>query len=450
MSKLPELPNSVKIVAAALLIVLTDSQLVLASDAFPDSIFASEFELCSGLQCAQVSCPTPGATTSVSGTVFAPNGTLPLPNVEVYVPNASVGSLTTGVGSNRCEVAASGHPLVATLSDANGNFMLKNVPVTTNMPLVIVTGKWRRQIQVSSTPSCIDTALTADQTRLPRNHTEGDIPHIAITTGGGESLECLIRKTGVADTEFTTNSGSGRINLYAGQSGTARFDAANGSASFASATTLWISATALKAYDQVMFACEGDQAIAEKSQISLDALKSYADAGGRVYLSHFQNYWLQAETTWNTVATWNNNLSGLNNVTAQVNSAFDQGAIFETWLSNVGASSTSGAIGLIQTKQTLIALDETLASKWIFLSTTANGSPSVQYLTFTTPLESAPSSRSGRVLFTEMHAAQDASSTDLAFPSGGCTTSNTSLLPSDRALLFATFDLQRCVDSSSH
>ncbi len=449
MSQPDGLTDSLRIFAVSALLALTHSRLLLASDAFPDSIFASEFELCSGLQCAQVRCATPGATTSVSGTVFAPNGTLPLPNVEVYVPNASVGSLTTGVGNNRCEVAASGHPLVATLSDAHGNFTLKNVPATTNMPLVIVAGKWRRQIQVASTPSCVDTALAANQTRLPRNHSEGDIPHIAITTGGGEALECLIRKTGVADTEFTTNSGSGRINLYAGQSGTAKFDTANGGASFPSATTLWSSSTALNVYDQVMFACEGTQVVDEKPQSSLDAVKAHADAGGRVYLSHFQNYWLQAETTWSTVATWNNNLSGLNNVSAQVNGAFDQGAIFQAWLSNVGASPTSGQIALIQTKQTLIALDETLANKWIYLATTANGSPSVQYLTFTTPLESALASRSGRVLFTDMHASQDASSTNLAFPSEGCTSSSTALLPGDQALLFALFDLQRCVDTSS-
>jgi hypothetical protein len=434
---------------AILLLVVPWSRLLFATDAFPDSIFANEFEVCSGLQCAQVSCPSPGATTSVSGTVFAPNGTLPLPNVEVYVPNASVGSLTTGVGNDRCEVAALGHPLVATLSDDNGNFTLKNVPVTTNMPLVIITGKWRRQILVSSTSSCIDMALTADQTRLPRDHTEGDIPHLAITTGGSESLECLIRKTGVADTEFTTNTGSGRINLYAGHNGTARFDSANGGTSFASATTLWSSSSALVSYDQVMFACEGDQETIEKPQPSLDALKGYADAGGRVYLSHWQNYWLQAETTWNTVAQWNNGLSDLNNVSAQINDAFGEGSTFKAWLSNVGASSTSGELPLSQTKQTLIALDESLASKWIYLSTTANGSPSVQYLTFTTPLESSPSSRLGRVLFTEMHALLDKSSTNLAFPSGGCTSASTTLLPSDRALLYATFDLQRCVDSSS-
>src|SRR6266404_4258905 len=32
---------------------------------------------CQGLECQQVECPA-GATTSVSGTAFAPNGTLPL------------------------------------------------------------------------------------------------------------------------------------------------------------------------------------------------------------------------------------------------------------------------------------------------------------------------------------------------------------------------------------
>ena len=433
---------------ALLLFVLPWSRLIFATDAFPDSIFGNEFEACAGLECSQVHCSSAGATTSVSGTVFAPNGTLPLPNVEVYVPNSTVGGLMAGAGNNRCEIAPSGHPLVATLSDADGNFTLKNVPATTNMPLVIVAGKWRRQLTVSSTPSCINTALTIDQTRLPRDHTEGDIPHIAITTGGSESLECLIRKIGVDDSEFTTSAGGGRFNLFAGHNGTAKFDSTHGNVAFSSASTLWSSSSQLGSYDQVMFACEGDQEVAEKPQPSLDALRGYADIGGRIYLSHWQNYWMQAESPWTTVATWNNGLSDLNNVLAQVTDGFEQGSIFNTWLVQVGASSTAGEIPLSQTKQTLTALDENLARKWIYISSTTNGSPSVQYLTFTTPLDSSPAQRLGRVLFTEMHATQDTSSTSIAFPDG-CSSPSTALTSSDRALLYATFDLQRCVDSTN-
>ena len=79
----------------------------------------------------------------------------------------------------------------------------------------------------------------ASLTRLPKNKTEGDIPKIAITTGSADSLECLIRKIGIADSEITTSSGSGRIHLYAGN-GVDKFASgfAGGSGTIPSATPL--------------------------------------------------------------------------------------------------------------------------------------------------------------------------------------------------------------------
>jgi hypothetical protein len=418
------------------------------ADAFPDTIYFDGFEAC-GLQCARVLCPGNG-TTSLSGTIYAPEGTLPLPNVEVYIANATVAPLVDGPPAVRCDQAPSGHPLVATLTGSDGKFKLVNVPAGTPMNLVVLAGKWRRQVAVPALSACVDTPLDPVATRLPRDHTEGDIAHIALVTGSSEALECLMRKSGVADSEFTTSAGSGRIHLYAGSGGANHFDVAHGGATFTDSLSFWTNSANLAAYDQVIAACGGAPNPGNtEPQTALDAMRTYADSGGRAYFSHLQNYWLSAGAApWNTIATWNPQLD-LNSVVAQVNSTFAQGSILSSWLSTVGATATPGTLSISGGKQTATALNETLARKWIYLDATANLLPTFQYFTFTTPAEAAPGAQKGRVLFTEMHSSPgDSSTTSVAFPSGGCTTPVANLTPQDHALLYGIFDLQRCVGSS--
>src|SRR5206468_1404230 len=104
-----------------------------------------------------------------------------------------------------------------------------------------------------------------DLQRLPRNQAEGHLPLIALTTGHSDALECLLRKIGIADTEFTSDAGGGRVHLYTGgdltnPSGSgAGANALASGAKFASASTLWGSRTKLAAYDLMMLSCEGSQ-----------------------------------------------------------------------------------------------------------------------------------------------------------------------------------------------
>jgi hypothetical protein len=172
----------------------------------------SRAQVCTGLCLKQVAC-TDGGTTSISGTVYAPNGVDPLPNVLVFIPNAAVAAFTPGIECPVPGAAPSGTPLVGSATAADGTFKLVNVPVGTDIPLVIQAGRWRRQLTVSTTTACTDTAFSA---RMPRNKTEGDIPLIAVATGAADSVECVLRKVGVDDTEFTNPMSTGRIHLYTG------------------------------------------------------------------------------------------------------------------------------------------------------------------------------------------------------------------------------------------
>lgn len=178
---------------------------------------------CTGLCLQQQQCPG-GGTTSIEGYVTSPNGVLPVPNAVVYVPNGVVAPFTTGVQCEGCSTA-SGSPLVTTTTDANGHFLLPNMPVSTpgmvvDIPVVVQLGRWRKQFTIATT-ACMNnlvpaygTAAANKTAALPASKAEGDIPLTAISTGAVDGLECVFRKMGVADSEFTDGNGNGRIRIY--------------------------------------------------------------------------------------------------------------------------------------------------------------------------------------------------------------------------------------------
>lgn len=409
-------------------------------------------DACVGLGCQQVECPA-GQATTLSGTVHAPNGTLPLYNVTVYVPNAPVGPLPTELACDRCSDALSGSPLVKTTTDTQGRFVLTDVPVGTDVPLVVQVGKWRRQLVVPSVGQCVDTPLAADDLRLPARQSEGDMPRIALSTGSADALECLLRKIGIADEEFTNPAGGGRVTLYAGDGddsrGAGQYSGALGGAAFPEAETdLWANVDTLSAHDLVILSCEGGQNLGNKSGASRDALAAYADLGGRVFASHWHNGWIQhGRADFATLGDWIDE-TDLGDVNASVETSFERGADLAEWLVNVGASSVPGEIALQDAQHTLRDIDDDQAQRWIDLATTANNNqPSVQYFSFTAPLDQPADTRCGRVVFSDIHvssASGDRSRAGTPFPND-CT--STELLAQEKVLAFMLFDISSCIDA---
>jgi hypothetical protein len=396
------------------------------------------FAGCVGLQCQQVSC-TPGTTTRLSGVVRIPAGTLPLPNVEVFVPNAPLKPIVEGVSCERCESLISGDPLVRARTDHQGRFTLDNLPAGDDIPLVLQSGKWRREIVLPKVEPCQDhPGLPEDQLRLPRNQSEGNLPRLALTTGGADALECLLRKVGIDPGEFTPESGGGRVNFFAGRNGTDRYDSSwNSGATFSPATSLWNTEQSLDRYDAVLFSCEGNQDLANKSTVARQAVVNYADKGGRIFASHWHNAWLQhGPAPFNTVASWQSRSNPPNPFTATIDTSFEKGKLLADWLKEVKPASAHGQIQINSGRRTVDGLK--VGQRWIY-----EASFGIQYFTFNTPVQTDPALQCGRVVFTDIHVASgDDSSTSLPYPTG-CVT--TELTEQEMALIFMLFDLTACI-----
>ncbi|MGZ5967279.1 MAG: hypothetical protein ACXWP4_06405, partial [Polyangiales bacterium] len=421
---------------------------------------------CVNLACKQVVCTPTTDTTSISGTVYDPAGLRPLPNVFVYVPNAAVGTLPSGASCDKCSAALSGSPLVTTTTDVNGKFKLDNMPVDTNVPVVIQIGKWRRQITVT-TSKCVDTVVPAAKSRLPRNKSEGDIPKIALTTGAADPLECLLRKIGIDDAEFTNPTGTGRVNLFKGYDPGAAFvpptnnySAALGGASFPNATQLWNtvdpsgSTYGLRAYDVVMLGCEGQDTTSNKSAAALKAMQDYVNAGGRVFGEHYHYTWMcSGVAPWPGMVSWNTTLVTLASPTQETvlttllpstTTPFPKGVMMSQWMKIVGAASaaTPSLFPVNGGRNSINSItDTTNVLQWIQVPAKTAGSgkhPAYpQYFSFNTPVGAAPDAVCGRFVFSDIHVSSG-DSVGKAFPTG-CTT--TTMTPQELALEFMFFDL---------
>lgn len=416
-------------------------------------------DACVGLECQVVNCQAMGQEpTALVGKVFAPNGSLPLFGANVYVPRETPGPFTEGAQCSRCSDELSGSPIVRAQTDDTGSFRLDNLPAGDNIPVVIQLGKWRRQIVIPRVAPCVANDAAPTETRLPRNKSEGDIPRIAITTGDADTMECLVRKLGIDDSEIGNDGDATRIKLYHGD-GTPSFKGgfAGGNGNMAEASTLWNSLDKLKENDIVFFSCEGAQLPnngSAKSPEALDAVKAYADLGGRVFASHWHNIWISGkfqggvdepdQALWKPVASeWGDFGSDDDPVTMSIDEISNpKGASFANWMVNVGASTTRGKFPIIQWRTTARNLDTSKAERWVYTEGQDN---TAQMFQFTTPIEQPLDARCGKVVFSDMHVSLDPSTVN-AYPTncvGG--EANLTMSEQEKALAFMFFDIGSCV-----
>jgi hypothetical protein len=433
-----------------------------------------------GAQC-DVSCSS--GTTSISGKVYDPALKDGLYNVAVYVPGAPMQALPKGVptGADACNCGAlfKSGAVVSTATGVDGTFKLGNAPVGKQIPLVLQVGKWRRVVHVDTT-QCADAPQADKSLSLPGTLAgagpDDNMPDIAVSTGSADTLECLMKRIGLPDTEYAAGAGgSGHIHVFSGGTaggggggggvGTQEQPPMNGAPT--SSTTLWDSAAHLMPYDILLLSCEGG----ETYNANPPALEQYLNAGGRTFASHFHYAWFsgpldtKGTNTYTAPADWGNNLAawtaggGQNNgetdgvIVQTLNgstSPFPKGVALYQWLGLNNALGVDLAkphdLPIYQPRyNSVVAAANKPSQPWIDDATNHN----TMYFSFDTPVNAPVDPKTGlpaycgRAVFSDLHVAGNPNTNDNPPPPGGCT--GVDLSPQEKALEFMLFDLSACV-----
>ena len=231
---------------------------------------------CSGLACFQVECGT-GTATTLTGKVYAPNGIDPVYNAAVYVP-ATLPEFPGTVQCEACNEPLGGTPVVTTNTAVDGSFTLTNVPATTSVPIVVQKGRFRRVFNID-VQACTSVALTKEQTRLPKNQQEGDLPKMAVGVGNYDQIECVLRSIGIDESEFTAPTGTGAVHLYQNYE---NFGSGGGNVN--SMGSLLTDSAKLNTYNLLFMNCTGTRAETQPTGWKQNMF-NYVNSGGRLYVT---------------------------------------------------------------------------------------------------------------------------------------------------------------------
>lgn len=394
---------------------------------------------CEGLDCKIVDCGGEEKTT-LRGKVYDPAGSNALYNVMVYIPGGTnpedlppMKDSTVEPEGIACETCASVivNPLRSALTNGKGEFVLEDVPVDNDVPIVVQVGKWRRLLHVDVTKKCAENKVPDRELRLPKNSEEGNMPQIAVATGDLDALECLLRGIGIDDKEFVMgHAGEGHVHLFRG----------SGGGMGPPAQDFWNDDAQLRRYDIVLLSCEGN----EHNELKGDntprprgSMYEYLNAGGKVFATHFHYTWFKnsPEEEFRQIAKWSSSYGSANEY--DINMTFPKGEKFGEWLKAVGASSTLGKIAL-ENETSSVSQVHDPAVAWI-----QSPNSDAKYFSFNTPLSAEPENQCGRAVFSDLHMVPYSQ----AHPSSisACAIGPGGLNGQQKALEFLFFDLSACV-----
>jgi hypothetical protein len=463
---------------------------------------ADASDACVGLEC-HLTCPT----TTISGRVFDPAGLMPLYNAYVYVANGPLAPMTSGPTCESCQAPASGSPLVGATTGPDGHFSIVGAPDGTDIPLVIQIGKWRRRLTLPTVTACATTTVPDGTLRLPRKQHESspddNIPLIALTTGC-DAVECFLTgRLGIAQSEFTGQTGSGRVHVYksANDDGQSFSGITPGSAD-----ELWATPGEMMKYDIVFDACECstyDRGGAGSTNVGYTNFLDYLNAGGRAFTTHyFYNFFAdekecdqgsfgadptcQGQGALPTVGEWrgNQNLpfspgtdcpndstltvsSGGPGSCLQIDTAIPKGAAFAKWYGAhngslaYGGGEASGYVGLTDIRMDMGQLESKLvaagtATPWLYAGSLSSGFDTY-YVGFNAPVGTVSKAQCGRAIFSDVHVAGSGGGSGngetvpaSSFPSYcAADPAKSDHAPNQLALEFLFFDLFSCVQDET-
>lgn len=403
--------------------------------------------------------------TRITGKVYDPSGVsptvnandLPLAGVSVFQPSGALKGLTDGVACDSCSSLES--PFIAkTATDAAGSFTLTGVAPGPTTRVVVQSGRWRREVTMN-VPACQTTAVSNGTLRMPQSRAEGDIPKMALVLGDQESLECMLRRVGIAESEIKPRA--------AGQAARIQLWQTNGMKTTPTAphvTGLVDSASILGEYTAILWDCDGgNQRPSGYSNVSTTTqrnnLQAYTNVGGRMFMNHWPGDLVRFGPTPNSaVTTWEPPTDPGGPKRGKVLQSSAAQKLFHEWLEHTaGAMTDYGAsfLRVDQPRKHALVPDPARTVEWIRGQSNDNwaASPSGNMsfsFSFETPVGAAscgvPGGR-GRVIYNGMHVS-GARHTGGGYPGGKTFPSQCNLTqkltPEEKALVYQLFQLTAC------
>jgi hypothetical protein len=405
---------------------------------------------CDGGTCSEL--PNCGAgTTSLAGRVYDPAGNLGLYSAAVYIPNdprdPGLEPFPPGVVCNICGAGAvAGDPITATTTAADGTFTLTGVPVGPSIPLVIQIGKWRRQFTVNVSTPCGQNTVPDGTLLMPRDHTQGDLPRIAIITGAVDPVECALRKFGIDDSEFGNPGSSSYVHLFQGTG------APGATVSGATPTQDALFAPGggpdggplIGNYDMVIIECEGAPYAEPADEQS--ALAAYTAAGGRLFAAHYQYTWFAQNPAYENAAVWTSGYAGISATDAVIDQAPENpiAGAFESWLELAGVATPGSHVIQIDPMDSNTSGVVAPTEEWIHYVDGPDASTPIHF-TFNTPVGAQAANQCGRVTYSDWHV-ELLGSAGMTFPTECSDPTRTA---QDAILEFMFFDMASCVRTTS-
>jgi hypothetical protein len=415
-----------------------------------------------GWRCkVNTTCSTP---TELTGKVYDPAKKNPLYDVVVFIPNdvSTLPKITQGTHTcNTCDVSI-GNYVVATTTDAKGQFKLTGVPTAKQVPVTVQIGKWRRTTYIDINSDCATNAAPDKSLHLPGSKAEGDMPQMALLTGGCDDMACFLMNMGIASSEFGAPHANGRVDVYQGNSmplgvGGPGPALSNGTAGNCTNTScpLWASKASFEAYDMAIFSCQcSEQAGISESPAGYTNLHDWLNEGGKVFASHYHYTWFanNPDPAWKATATWLGGSVAAGMGTDDIDTSFPKGMIFSQWLGNVGALAGNGpppTISLSSIATSVSTVNNATTQRWIYDPATSPND--TKYLSFGTPIGGAPRPDGGtemgklycgKAVFTDLHTSSGLFASAMNVPAD-CMAAD--LTPQQKALEFLFFDLAACV-----